>query len=214
MKTLSAVCLRSSLGFSPGVGNDIKQCRTAWHRKAWPSWVQFGLEKSPRDCLQKVNSVSKRWEWLRIYYCTDINILNLWLFDTHRVEKRWNPFFCQFFFISSLLCPCNSVFVPPGVNVHRRTNSPATLCTIHKNEHHGAHFCGVRTRVFVPPAKMYTIQIDWLSLTALSSSAAREQLHMLRWSSVFIFFLCKSLTSYSVQVRWCAVRRRRRGWLQ
>ena len=36
---------------------------------------------------------------------------------------------------------CNSVFDPPRVNVHRRTNSRANLCTI---------------RVFVPPAKMCT----------------------------------------------------------
>ena len=58
---------------------------------------------------------------------------------------------------------CNSVFVPPPpprVNVHRRTNSRANLCTIRENEHHGAHFRGVRPRVFVPPAKMCTMQID------------------------------------------------------
>ena len=39
-----------------------------------------------------------------------------------------------------------------------------------------------------------------LSLTALSSSVAPEQLHMLRWSPVFIFFLCEALKSHRVHV--------------
>ena len=76
-------------------------------------------------------------------------------------------------------CRCNSVFVHLRVNVHQLTNSRANLCTIRENEHHGAHFRGVRTRIFVPPAKMCTDRLT-LNLTALSSSVAPEQLHMLR----------------------------------
>ena len=74
--------------------------------------------------------------------------------------------------------------------VHRRTNSRANLCTIRENEHHGAHFRGVRTRVFVPPAKMCTMQIDW-SWTWLLCRAQSRQSSCTCWGDhrcVFSFF--------------------------
>ena len=102
---------------------------------------------------------------------------------------------------------CNSVFVPPPppprVNVHRRTNSLANLCTIRENEHHGAHFRGVRTRVFVPPAKMCTMQIDW-SWTWLLCRAQSRQSSCTSWGDhrcLFSFFasLCHKRQGRRVQ---------------
>ena len=88
---------------------------------------------------------------------------------------------------------CNSVFVPPRVNVHRRTNSLANLCTVRENEHHGAHFRGVRTRVFVPPAKMCTMQIDWSWTWLLCRAQSRQSSRTCRGDHRCLFSFFASL---------------------
>ena len=50
---------------------------------------------------------------------------------------------------------------------------------------------GTYPRICSPRENVHHADQLILNLTALSSAVPPEQLHMLRWSSVFIFFLCK-----------------------
>ena len=59
---------------------------------------------------------------------------------------------------------------------------------------------GTYPRICSPRENVHHADRLILNLTALSSSVAPEQLHMLRGSSVFIFFLCEALTSHRVHV--------------
>ena len=79
---------------------------------------------------------------------------------------------CVFLFIVT----CNSVFVTLRVSVHRRTNSSSNLCvcTIRESKHHGARFRGVHTLVFVPPARMCTMQVDWPWTLLLCRAESRQ----------------------------------------
>ena len=47
-----------------------------------------------------------------------------------------------------------------GVTAYSLLHSLVNLYTIRENEQQGGHFRKVTTRVLVPPAKMYTMQID------------------------------------------------------